>query len=205
MKFPVCLARKVNQPESHAADARDYQDSPTGTRSESSRSFGPASGPDLIRPFQASDKQAFRSLNEAWISRYFALEPEDTELLNDPEGKILGPGGHIFVAVARQDRQEEVVGCFALLPLPGNVLRLARMTVREDHRGKGVGRRLLNHAIITAQALHARKLVLETSRKLESAVHLYQSAGFCFAPEDPAGPRPLARADLYMELLLPDG
>jgi GNAT superfamily N-acetyltransferase len=205
MHLPVRSDRKVNEAASNVADPQGCQDSSGGKDSERSRAVGPTSGPDFIRPFQAIDRQAFRNLNEAWISQHFALEPEDTELLSDPEGKILARGGHIFVAVIRQDGEEEVVGCFALLPLPGNVLRLARMTVREDHRGKGVGRRLLNHAIISAQALHARRLVLETSRKLESAVHLYQSAGFCFAPSTPAGSRPLARADLYMELLLPDG
>ncbi len=188
-----------------AAQDRKYSapGTPSGSSSRSSRTAGPASGPAFIRSFQTSDKEAFRTLNEAWISHYFALEPEDTELLSDPEAKILATGGHIFVAVAGQDKEEEVVGCFALLPLPGNTLRLARMTVREDQRGKGVGRRLLSHAILTAQALHARRLVLETSGKLESAVHLYQTAGFCFVPADAAGPRPLARADLYMELLLP--
>ncbi len=154
----------------------------------------------VIRPFRSEDAGAFFSLNEAWISHWFVLEPEDLDMLKDPQTHVLAQGGRIYVA----DSGDEVVGCFALLPKPGGVLRLARMAVREDLRGQGLGRMLLLHAIATARALEAPRLVLETSRKLASAVHLYEATGFRYVDPDPDQPA-LARADLYMELLLNDG
>lgn len=46
-----------------------------------------------IRLYRPEDAVAFRELNEAWIRKYFALEEHDREMLNDPEGYILRPGG----------------------------------------------------------------------------------------------------------------
>ena len=149
-----------------------------------------------IRDFRAGDAAAFRALNEAWITRWFFLEPEDAVVLNDPENHILGRGGHIVIAALR----DEVVGCCALLPLPNHALRLARMAVREDLRGMGIGRLLLESAIARARTLRALTIRLETSTKLPGAIHLYRSAGFRLV--EPNGEEPLQRADTFMELAL---
>ena len=46
-----------------------------------------------IVEFEPHHAEAFRVLNEAWISKYFVLEPKDREVLNDPQGKIIDKGG----------------------------------------------------------------------------------------------------------------
>jgi ribosomal protein S18 acetylase RimI-like enzyme len=154
-----------------------------------------------VRAYRPEDAKDFRELNEAWITRWFALETEDVALLGDPEEHILRRGGQIFVAAAGL----QVIGCFALLPTQPGVLRLIRMTVHETYRGRGVGRKLLEHAIAIARASRVDKLVLETSSKLESAVRLYESAGFHRIAPDPGGPSPLSRADIFMEMPLSYG
>src|ERR1700756_593073 len=79
-----------------------------------------------IRPLQTrEDADAFRRLNEEWITRYFVLEPKDREVLGQPEKMILGKGGHIFVA----DSGESVVGCVALIPMGEGVYELSKMAV----------------------------------------------------------------------------
>jgi hypothetical protein len=42
-----------------------------------------------IREFRPGDESAFRSLNEEWITRYFALEPKDEDSLAHPRETIL--------------------------------------------------------------------------------------------------------------------
>ena len=155
----------------------------------------------VLRAFCPEDSEAFRQLNEAWITRWFALEAEDVAILGDPQAHILEHGGQIVVAASGA----EVVGCFALLPTRPGVLRLIRMTVLESYRGRGVGRMLLQRAIELARMAKAVKLVLETSGRLESAVHLYESAGFQRIPPEPGAPLPLSRADIFMELPLSYG
>jgi putative acetyltransferase len=150
-----------------------------------------------IRNFRSGDAAGFRALNEAWITRWFFLEPEDVVVLNDPESRILGHGGHILIAALR----DEVVGCCALLPLPNRAMRLARMAVREDLRGMGIGRLLLESAIAKARTLQALRIRLETSTRLPGAIHLYQSVGF--RRVEPNGEEaPMQRADTFMEMSL---
>ena len=59
----------------------------------------------------ARDEEAFRLLNEEWITRHFALEPKDRETLGDPQGTILAKGGCVLMA----RMNGEPMGCVALL------------------------------------------------------------------------------------------
>lgn len=160
-----------------------------------------APGNVILRSFRKGDGEAFRALNEQWITHYFRLEPQDLELLGDPETHILACGGKIIVAA----QKEEVIGCCALLALGSGVFEVARLAVRVDHRGRGIGRSLLHCVIGIARVLKAPKLVLETSAILPDAVHLYESFGFRRVTPDRLLASPLARADLFMELTLSDG
>ena len=48
----------------------------------------------------AADAEAFRVLNERWITTFFTLEDEDRRLLGDPVGLVVEPGGAVLVAGA---------------------------------------------------------------------------------------------------------
>jgi len=120
------------------------------------------------------DATAFRTLNEEWITRYFTLEAKDHETLNDPVNSILLKGGHIFMAYAGA----EAVGCVALIPMREGVYELSKMAVSPHLRGRGLGRRLLQHAIAQAKCIGAKSLFLGSNTRLQDAVHLYESVGF---------------------------
>jgi len=149
-----------------------------------------------IRPFRPEDASAFRDLNEAWITKYFTLEPPDRIVLADPQAEIIARGGHILMVW----QDETPIGCCALLPKaePGEY-ELGKMAVAEHLRGQGIGRRLLEQTLNLARAL-ARKIYLGSSTKLPNAVHLYESAGF--RHYEPAEPHEYARANVHMVLEL---
>ncbi len=151
-----------------------------------------------IRDFRPGDEAAFRTLNEEWITRYFAVEPKEKEVLADPRGTILDRGGRIFFAV----REGQTVGCCALIAIAPGEFEVAKMTVAESFRRAGIGRRLLEKSITEARALGARRLYLETNQKLAGAIRLYESAGFRHLPPERIVPSPYARANVYMELSL---
>jgi putative acetyltransferase len=66
-----------------------------------------------VRSLQTdADADAFRALNEEWITRYFALEDEDRRQLADPRAAYLGPGGEILIA----ELDGRPVGCVAIVP-----------------------------------------------------------------------------------------
>jgi putative acetyltransferase len=158
--------------------------------------------PDIqLRPFQPEDAAAFRELNEAWITRYFRIEEQDRIALHDPEGHIIRPGGHIFMAFSGATP----VGCCALIPLRAGVFELAKMCVAEEHQGQGLGRKVLAYTIGQAKGLGAKSLFLASNSILANAVHLYESLGFRHLPPERVPPSPYARSNVFMELELGDG
>jgi putative acetyltransferase len=150
---------------------------------------------DLRTP---ADADAFRTLNEAWITRFFALEDEDRAILGDPAGRIIEPGGAVFVARLG----DEVVGCVGIAPEGegGLVFELVKMAVSAEHQGHGTGRRLIRAAIDRARALGAQRVTLETNSALASAVHLYETSGFRHLTAEERHPSPYVRADVAMVL-----
>jgi putative acetyltransferase len=151
-----------------------------------------------VRLFQQNDADAFRGLNEAWISKFFRLEEQDRIQLAQP-GNILHAGGQIIMAVAGEER----IGCCALVFMKPGVFEVAKMAVSESYQGRGIGRKILEFTIAQAKTLGAHTLELVTNSKLGNAIHLYESLGFHHLPSESVEPSPYARANVFMELHLP--
>jgi putative acetyltransferase len=145
-----------------------------------------------IVEFRPEHAAAFKTLNEAWIGKYFVLEPKDREVLEDPQGKILAKGGRIFMAL----HEGEAIGCVALLKMADGGYEVAKMTVSETLRGSGLGRLLMERCITAGAEDGVPRLYLETNSSLAPALALYRATGFQdLAPTD----TPYVRADVFME------
>lgn len=156
--------------------------------------------PQIARLSSDDDAEAFRRINEEWISRLFTLTDEDRALLNDPRGQIIGQGGDVLLARADDGT---VLGCVALVHYPNDVLELSKMGVTPAAQGLGVGRSLVTAAITRARQLGARRVFLGTNSKLAPAIHLYENAGFTrISREQLPVADYYARADILMELVL---
>jgi putative acetyltransferase len=152
----------------------------------------------IIRTFQSGDEVAFHDLNESWILESFSMDDKDRLILGDPVGRILKAGGELFLIVG----PEATLGCCALLPLENQSWELAKMAVAKEHRGCGIGRRLLHHVVEYAKQTGAHKLSLKTSSLLQPAIHLYKSVGFQIIAQENSSLSRNARADVFMELIL---
>src|SRR5258708_1958141 len=93
-----------------------------------------------IVEFGPEHAEAFRALNEAWISKYFTIEAKDREVLDDPHGKIVAKGGRIFMAF----KDAEPVGCVALIRMADGGYEVAKMTVADTLPGPALGRVLMH-------------------------------------------------------------
>lgn len=149
-----------------------------------------------VRAFRPGDEQAFRSLNEAWITRLFRLEEKDRITLGDPQRHVLAPGGRILMAQV----DDVAVGCCALLKLEGTTVELGKMAVDLAYQGRGIGRLLMTAAIEEAQRMGATSIYLETNSTLAPAIALYRAFGFRVVPADQARPTTFSRVDVPMQL-----
>ena len=151
-----------------------------------------------VRLFEgAADAAAFRALNEEWISRQFSLDERDRRQLGDPVAAYIDRGGAILIA----ELDGRPVGCVALVPDGAGACELSKMAVASELRGRGVGRGLLAAAIDHARGLGARSISLGSSRKLTSAVRLYEAFGFTHVPRETLH-LTSTRIDVFMELAL---
>jgi GNAT superfamily N-acetyltransferase len=137
----------------------------------------------------------FKEINLEWIREYFTVEDHDIEQLENPQEYIMDKGGEILFAIC----DGEVAGVCALIRTGDGEFELAKMGVSPGFRGRQVGYQLGLYAIETAKLLGAKRIWLESNRKLVPALTLYQKLGF---REIPLTCTPYARADIRMELLL---
>lgn len=139
---------------------------------------------------------AFRELNLEWLYKYNLAESHDLEVLGDPWGTIINPGGCIFLA----RENDTIAGTAALMKEHNGVYELAKMTVAPNFRGLGISKLLLNRCLQEASRLRAKKLFLFSNHQLVTALQLYKQFGFTDIPVENS---PFETADVKMELVLP--
>ncbi len=72
---------------------------------------------------------------------------------------------------------ERVLGYSCFWTLSGE-LQLVNIAVHPDLRGKGLGRKLLNHLLQEAESREAEKIFLEVRPSNQAAIGLYERLGF---------------------------
>jgi putative acetyltransferase len=92
----------------------------------------------------------------------------------------------------------EIVGTVALHRETDAVCELCRMYLGAAYRGRGLGRRLLAHALGEARQRGFREIFLKTASVLTAAISLYRQAGFETAPGAKVG----GNCDLVMRRML---
>ena len=151
--------------------------------------------PDIkVVDYAPKYREAFKSLNVEWISKYWELEEPDFKALDDPEGYILNQSGVILIALDKG----EPIGCCALIKQTDDTFELAKMAVSPKAQGKGVGLLLGKSIVERAKLMGLKRLYLESNSVLKPAICLYEKIGF--KPIKGAS-SPYARCDVQMELL----
>ena len=127
-----------------------------------------------IIPFTPELQPYFESINKAWVTQYFSLEPFDLAQLENPEQTIIAKGGEIIFAKIGA----HIAGTVALIPSEEGVWEMIKMGVSPEFQGKGAGELLGKQILEVARQKGATKVRLYTHTKLEAAIKLYHRLGF---------------------------
>ncbi len=151
--------------------------------------------PEVLR-YRAEFRSAFERLNREWIETYFVLEPADQEILGDPDGKILDPGGQVFFVLERG----EVLGTCAVLRHSADECEIAKMAVAPAARGRGYGDLLMEASLAFAREIDSSRVIIVSNTVLSTAIRLYRKHGFVEVPLASDGR--YRRANIRLELFL---
>ncbi len=148
-----------------------------------------------IIPYEHRYHAGFKKLNIEWLEQYNLLESHDLEIINDPEGTVLAGGGCIFLAI----ENDAVIGTAGLWKQSADEYELVKMAVDPAHRGKGIGKLLLDRCITEARQQKAARIILFSNSQLKTAIGLYEQYGFHHVVVEDS---PFETADVKMELAL---
>jgi DNA-binding MarR family transcriptional regulator/predicted GNAT family N-acyltransferase len=140
--------------------------------------------------------ESFRKLNEDWLREYLEISAYDMKVLADPAGHIMKNGGRIYCMFSGN----EVVGTYALQRVNSDEWELSKFTIKNNFRGRKLGKKLLQHAIKQAEILDARSMLLFTHTNLIEATKLYRDAGFRDIEGHPEMRDPTGRCSILMKL-----
>lgn len=109
-------------------------------------------------------------------------DPDGTDAdLNDIERSYVARGGTFCVL---EEEDGLLVGAYGLYPVEGRTCELRKMYLGRTHRGRGLGRLLLEDALACARELGFATVTLETASVLKEAITLYRRYGFVPCPSD---------------------
>ena len=110
---------------------------------------------------------------DSTFKEYLSLQNYNQEIehLEDKYGK---PNGRLYIAFYG----EKVAGCIALRKIDKKACEMKRLYVRDEFRGKHIGKELVNKIIVEARKIGYEYILLDTLPFLTSAIKMYKNLGF---------------------------
>ena len=153
---------------------------------------------NLIQVATEAEIQMARELFEEYavgIGISLCFQNFDQELADLP-GKYEAPDGRLLLAYS----DDRLAGCIALRRLDSRSCEMKRLFLRNDFRGQGLGRALVQAIIAEAKGIGYERMRLDTlPGRMDSAISLYRRFGF--QEIEPYYDNPVEGA-LFMELTL---
>lgn len=102
--------------------------------------------------------------------------PWELLLMADPSREAIGKyieSSEVYLAFDG----DELVGV-SVIAFESNIAELKNIAVAETHRGRGIGKQLVHHAVAEAKSRNAHRIDVGTGNSSHIQLALYQSCGF---------------------------
>lgn len=137
-----------------------------------------------IRTIERSDNEALAKLIRAVFEEHNA--PQKGTVYSDPTTDHLfelfeTPKSVFWVA----EMENEIAGCCGIYPtegLPPDCAELVKFYLSPKARGKGIGKKLMEKSLRSAQELGYSEIYLESLPEFSKAVSIYEKQGFEMLP-----------------------
>ena len=108
-----------------------------------------------------------------WMDHQHCFVSFEQELETLP-GEYSLPGGFLLLAKVNQ----KPAGIIALKRISVEICEMKRLWVKKEYRSLKIGYKLISETIRRAKLIHYKKIILETTPKMEKAVSLYNHFSF---------------------------
>ncbi len=129
---------------------------------------------DRVDPAGADAQRSMRAYFAELDERFPTGFADTDEALAEAADLFREPAGSFVVMYAA----DEPIGCAGLQRIDASTAEIKRMWVASAQRGRGLGRRLLDHVEQVAAELGYERIVLDTNDVLTEAIALYEQAGY---------------------------
>lgn len=131
---------------------------------------------EIIKVENEDDIEAIKELfleYFEWLDNDICFPNFEDEVMDLP-GEYVPPKGQLLLALD----EDYPIGCIALKKHSDEVCEMKRLYVRDDFKGKGIGKTLIVRLIEEARVLGYKKIMLDTLPFMQQAIHLYYAFGF---------------------------
>ncbi len=147
-----------------------------------------------IIPYEEKYKGNFKELNLVWIKKYFKVEPQDVNMLENIED-FLEKGAAVYFAV----EQGKAIAACMVNPVGSQVWEICKLATDEKYQGMGAGSGVLKACMDYAKEHGAKKLMIVSNTVLSAAMKLYAKVGF---KEVPVDNMEYDRVNIQLELII---
>lgn len=150
-----------------------------------------------IEKLQTSDIEATKALIVEylrWMREDLSFQHVEKELATFPD-IYKEPEGTFLVA----KDGDIVIGCVGIKKIEDSVCEMKRLYVKDDYKGEGIGRALVENILSEARKKGYQKIRLDTLKRMERALGLYEKYGFYYIGQYVENPIEDA---LFMEKIL---
>ncbi|MDD8018180.1 MAG: GNAT family N-acetyltransferase [Bacteroidota bacterium] len=131
-----------------------------------------------ITPEQIESVRSLFIEYQQWLNFSLCFQGFDEELASLP-GKYAPPKGRLYLT----EDEGKIAGCIALRPMEEEgICEMKRLYVREEFRGKKIGRLLTEKILSDAKSIGYHSMRLDTLQRMETARTLYAKLGFKIIP-----------------------